>query len=87
MPKISDLLQKLESFSYATALDLNMGYFTIRLVPDAQKLCTIILPWGKYKYLRLPLGVANSPDIFQDKMSALMVGLEFVRTYLDDLLV
>ncbi|MGH7955113.1 MAG: RNase H-like domain-containing protein, partial [Gloeomargaritales cyanobacterium] len=46
-----------------------------------------MLPWGTYKYLRLPLGVANSQDIFQDKMSDLMIGLEFVRTYLDDLLV
>ncbi|MGH7974221.1 MAG: reverse transcriptase/ribonuclease H family protein, partial [bacterium] len=87
LPKISDLMQKLEGFLYATALDLNMGYFTIRLNPDAQRYCTIVLPWGTYKYLRLPLGVANSPDIFQDKMSDLMIGLEFVRTYLDDLLV
>ena len=28
-----------------------------------------------------------SPDIFQEKMSDLMAGLEFVRTYLDDLLI
>ena len=44
-------------------------------------------PWGKYQYLRLPMGVNVSPDIFQEKMSDLMAGLEFVRTYLDDLLI
>ena len=33
------------------------------------------------------MGVAGSPDIFQAKMSELMVALEFVRAYLDDLLV
>jgi hypothetical protein len=32
----------------ATALDLNMGYYTIRLDPDASRICTIIFPWGKY---------------------------------------
>ncbi len=32
------------------------------------------------------MGIAGSPDIFQAKMSKLMVALEFVRTYLDDLL-
>ena len=42
---------------------------------------------GKYSYMRLPMGVAGSPDIFQEKMSDLMRALEFVRTYLDDLLV
>ena len=87
IPKIQDMLLKLEGFKYATALDLNMGYYTIRLNPDAQNLCTIVLPWGKYKYKRLPMGVAGSPDIFQAKMSSLMAGLEFVRVYLDDCLV
>ncbi len=32
------------------------------------------------------MGVACSPNIFQTKMSELMATLEFVRTYLDDLL-
>jgi hypothetical protein len=38
-------------------------------------------------YLRLPMGLSCSPDIFQEKMSDLMQHLDFVRTYLDDLLV
>ena len=33
------------------------------------------------------MGIAGSPDIFQEKMSDLMATLEFVRTYLDDLLI
>ena len=32
------------------------------------------------------MGIAGSPDIFQAKMSELMVALEFARTYLNDLL-
>ena len=32
------------------------------------------------------MGLCNSPNIFQEKMSELMVGLEFARAYLDDLL-
>ncbi len=30
IPKISAILQELQGFTYATALDLNMGYYTIR---------------------------------------------------------
>ena len=33
------------------------------------------------------MGINVSPDIFKEKMSILMNRLEFVRTYLDDLLV
>ena len=32
------------------------------------------------------MGIAGSPDTFQAKMSELMAALEFVKTYLDDLL-
>ena len=78
IPKISTVLQKLEGFTYTTALDLNMGYYTIRLDPDASKICTIILSWGKYAYLRLSIDVACSTNIFQAKMSELRGDLEFV---------
>ncbi len=84
--KISTVLQEIEGFSYATALDLNMGYYTIRLDPDASKISTVIFPWGKYSYKRLPMGTAGSSDIFQEQMSELMESLEFVRAYLGDLL-
>ena len=87
LPKIQDLLQKLEGFSYATSLDLNMGYYHIHLTPEASRLCTIVMPWGKYEYVRIPMGVCNSPNIFQEHMSELMAGLEFVRVCIDDLLV
>jgi hypothetical protein len=86
IPKISMILQEIEGFSFATALDLNTGYYTIGLDPDASKICTIIFPWGKYSYKWLPMGIAGSPDIFQGKMSELMESLEYVRAYLDDLL-
>jgi hypothetical protein len=86
IPKISTVLQDLEGFTFATALDLNMGYYTIRLDPNASRICTVIFPWGKYSYKRLPMGIAGSPDIFQSKMLELMEDLDYVRAYLDDLL-
>jgi hypothetical protein len=63
-----------------------MGYYIIRLAPDASKICTIIFPWGKYSNKQSPMGIAGSPDIFQGKMSELVESLEYVRAYLDDLL-
>ena len=63
LPKISDLWHKLEGFTYATSLDLTMGYYHIvALTPEASKLCAVVLPWGKYEYLKLPMGLCNSPD-------------------------
>jgi hypothetical protein len=83
--KICTILQELEGFTYATALDLNMGYYTIRLDPTASEMCTIIFPWGKYSYKRLPIGFGGSADIFQAQIMDLMASLEFVQAYMEDL--
>lgn len=64
-----------------------MGYYHIKLDADAQKLCTIVFPWGKYKYKRLPMGIKIAPDVFQNVMSKLVQDMEYVKTYLDDLLI
>jgi hypothetical protein len=59
-------------------LNLNMDYYTIRLDPAASKMCTIILPWGKHSYKRLPMGFGGSVNIFQAYMIDLMASLEYV---------
>ena len=64
-----------------------MGYYTIRLDTEASEICTIIFPWGKYSYKRLPMRFGGSADIFQAKMMDLMASLEYVRAYIDDLLI
>ena len=64
-----------------------MGYYHIELSPDSKKMCTIVLPWGKYEYQKLPMGLCNSPDIFQENMSDLFRGFDYVREYIDDLLI
>ena len=81
------MLLKLQGFKWATLLDLNMGYYHIELHPELKKLCTLVFPWRKYEMQCLPMGLCNSPDIFQEKMSNLFADLEYVCTYIDDLLV
>ena len=87
IPKIQDLLLKLEGFQHTLSLNLNMGYYHIELTPFSKRLCTIVTPWGKYEYQRLPMGLCNSPDIFQEHMFELFSDLEYVRAYINDLLV
>ena len=71
IPKIQFLLLTLESFRYATFLDPTMGYYHITLCSVSQKLCTIVLPWGKFEYQKGTMSLCNSPDIFQEKLNEL----------------
>jgi hypothetical protein len=60
-------------------LDLNMGYYHIELSPFSKRLCTIVTPFGKYEYQRLPMGLCNSPDNFQERMYEIFSDLEKVN--------
>ncbi len=61
----------------------DMGYWTVVLNFPPQRLCTIILPWGKYAYQRLPMGINIAPDVFQEKMQALFDDMSYtVKVYL-----
>jgi hypothetical protein len=68
-------------------LDLNIGHYHIKLSPFSKHLCNIVMPFSKYEYQRVPMGLCNSPDIFQQCMYEIFSGLEYVRVYIDDLLV
>ena len=86
-PKIQYIILNLEGFTYASSLDLNMRYYHIELSPGAKQICTIVLPWGKYEYQNLPMGVCNIPNIFQKKTSKLFDGLDMVCAYIDGVLI
>jgi hypothetical protein len=51
IPKIGkyDMIRSIEGFSFASAPDLNMVYYHIKLDADAQKLCTIAFTWNMRK--------------------------------------
>ena len=87
LPRIIETLQKLEKFKSATALDLSQGFYTIPIDEESQKICTTILPWGKYAYQRLAMGIACAPDIFQSIMTELLGDLDNVLIYIDDILI
>jgi hypothetical protein len=84
IPKISTLLQGIPKFFMVSSLDMSMGYYSTVLDKSSSKNTAFVVPWGKYRYLRLPMGISTAPDEFQARMQALLGDLPFVRVYLDD---
>ena len=83
LPRIGEAIQKLENFKSATALDLSQEFYSIPINEDSQKLYTTVLPWGKYAYKRLPIGIACAPNIFQSILMELLGDLEHVLVYIE----
>jgi hypothetical protein len=38
------MILSIEGFTFALALDSNMGYYHIKVDADAQNICTIVIP-------------------------------------------
>ena len=53
----------------------------------AQRILSTVLPWGRYSYKRLSMGLASAPDIFSNIMTNLFSDLDYVLVYLDDILI
>ena len=80
-------MQHLERFQYATALDINMGYYTIRIFPAIQDMTTVFTVFDKFRYNRLPMGMCDLGYIFQAKVDELLGDNEGFKTYIYDKLV
>lgn len=63
MNTIEHVASKLQGAKYFTKLDAVSGYWQLRLDEKSSKYCTLNPPIGRYRYLRLQMGV-NSPEIF-----------------------
>ena len=85
MPRVEDIFAKLGKAKFFTMLDLRSGYHHIAL-DDAIKKTAFVTPLGKYKYLKVPFGLAQAPANFQNQnlMNKVLNGLHFTLAYLDD---
>ena len=84
LPIITDILHKRSGYKFFTKLDVSMQYYTFELDEKSQDLCTIVTPFGNYKYLRLPMGLKCSPDIAQAAMENVLSGIKDADIYIDD---
>ena len=86
-PNIQEIFHEIGGFTYVTAIDLNMGYYAMALTERSKDICTIVLPWGKYRYNSLPMGVCIATDVFQQRLAELVAGIPHVYVFIDDILI
>ena len=87
MPKNQDMLHQCGGMVHATTLDMIMSYYAMNVREDMRKYLVIILPWGKYVYNKMPMGLKILADVFQRELSVLFQDIPYILVYIDDILV
>uniref|UniRef100_A0A0N5BR32 Reverse transcriptase domain-containing protein n=1 Tax=Strongyloides papillosus TaxID=174720 RepID=A0A0N5BR32_STREA len=86
-PKIQELLQSLNAFSFITKIDLKSAFFQLSLPENSRKLYGIRTPIGNLQFKRLPQGGKVSSAIFQRTMEEVFQKLRNnCLIYCDDIL-
>lgn len=86
LPTVEEIMGSFQEARVFSKLDASFEFYQIHLLKSCQKLTTFITPYGRYCYQRLPFGVTSAPEIFQQKFTEVLEGLEGVLNYMDDVL-
>ncbi|UYV84493.1 K02A2.6-like, partial [Cordylochernes scorpioides] len=89
IPRVEDNLRVFAGAKVFSTLDLTSGFFQIHIPESDRDYFTFSLPWGRYRFTRLPQGAKNSAQVFQWAMNLVLGDLLFkcVRLYIDDVIV
>ena len=87
-PPTKAIIEQLPSDGcFFATLDAVHGYHQIPLTEESSKLTTFVLPTGKYRFLRAPMGLSASSDEWCRRSDQVIEGLEGVQKIVDDILV
>ena len=87
LPKPDELFATLAKGRIFSKLDLSQAYLLFLLGDASIPYVAINIHQGLYTFTRLPFGVASAPAIIQKLMDKVLLGLEGVLCYIDDILV
>jgi hypothetical protein len=74
MPLVDDVISQLGRSAWFTALDLQSGFWQIRMAPKDMRKMALITKSGLYDWTIMPFGVKNTTSTFTRTMSEVFKG-------------
>ncbi|XP_064470176.1 uncharacterized protein LOC135384925 [Ornithodoros turicata] len=87
LPRLQDFTVNLHGATIFSKIDLIKAYHQIPVAPEDVKRTAITTPFGLFEFPRMPFGLRNAAQTFQQFIGSVVRGLPFVFAYIDDLLV
>ena len=85
MKLVDDILHRLNGAKYFTIVDSTSSFFNHKL-DESSKLTSFGTPFGRYRYLRMPMGASLSSDVYQYKADGHLEHIENCVAITDDMI-
>lgn len=73
--------------TYFSTMDATSGYWQLELDEESQKLTTFLTPWGRFQFLRAPMGLVSSGDEYCRRGDIALAGIPNLQKVVDDILI
>lgn len=87
IPLIDEIVDECSGCEFHTIIDVKSAYYHVELAPQSRHLTAFTAPHGKYQFNRVPMGLKDSPRVFQKVMNIIFRDLlgKGVAIYMDDI--
>ena len=87
LPTFEEVRPQFQSAKLFSKLDVKEAFWHVSLEEESSLLTTMITPWGRFRWTRLPFGLNVSSEIFQKRLIQALEGLPGVVNVADDIVV
>ena len=83
---VDDILHRLNGAKWFTVVDSTSSFFNHKLDEESSKLMMFGTPFGRYRYLRMPMGACLSSDVYQYKVDGHLEGIKNYTAIANDII-
>ena len=87
IPEVMNKIYELRGSAVFSTIDLNMGYYQIKVEENSQKYTAFVLDGQVYEFARMPFGLTNAPRTFQRAINEVVRGVKNTAVFMDDIVV
>jgi hypothetical protein len=84
---VEEVAQRCGRAKYFTVLDANQGYYQLVLDKESRNFTAFNTPFGRFRFLRLPMGIKSAPEIFTRVFGDIFADVDGLEMIMDDFLI
>ena len=87
IPIMQEIASEFAGKTMFSMLYLKYGYWQVQLHDESSLLCTFNMPFGRYRFTRMPFGIKSASEAFQKENEEAFSGIPGIHIVTDDIII